>query len=499
MELQFEKNTADFLRQIKGESMSQEQTQEVKLTEGMPDVGRVLGAWGQVLVRGKEWQADSVGVNGGVMAWVLYVPEDGSQAQCVETWLPFSMSWDIPGQTYDGTVHCRCLLRSVDARPVSGRKLIVRSSVSVFAQAYVADQADYFTPGQMPEDVQLLEKTYPVMLLREAGEKAFILDEELTLPGTAPAVEKLIRYDLQPEVVDRKLLGDKVVFRGGAGLHLTYRSPEGALSSCDLQIPFSQYAELEREYGPDAQVRVDPVVTSLELDRDEQGRLRLRAGLSGQFTVCDRQMIPVVEDAYSPQRAVAVRMETVELPAILEQQSMALKAEQTAPFGGSRVADVCFWPEQPRKMRRDGTLELEMPGIFQVLYYDGEGILQSGTAHWEEKKTMDLAENTAMEVLCGVSGRPQAAASEQEMQLRGDLVLDMTAWATQPMETVTALQLGDKNEPDPQRPSLILRRAGSDGLWAVARSCGSTVAAIREANGLTEEPEPDRMLLIPVL
>ena len=210
-------------------------------------------------------------------------------------------------------------------------------------------------------------------------------------------------------------------------------------------------------------------------------------------------MIPVVEDAYSPQRAVAVRMETVELPAILEQQSMALKAEQTAPFGGSRVADVCFWPEQPRKMRRDGTLELEMPGIFQVLYYDGEGILQSGTAHWEEKKTMDLAENTAMEVLCGVSGRPQAAASEQEMQLRGDLVLDMTAWATQPMETVTALQLGDKNEPDPQRPSLILRRAGSDGLWAVARSCGSTVAAIREANGLTEEPEPDRMLLIPVL
>ena len=64
---------------------------------------------------------------------------------------------------------------------------------------------------------------------------------------------------------------------------------------------------------------------------------------------------------------------------------------------------------------------------------------------------------------------------------------------------VTELEIGERKQPDPGRPSLILQRAGGERLWQIARSCGSTVAAIQEANGLTGEPEPQRMLLIPVL
>ena len=45
----------------------------------------------------------------------------------------------------------------------------------------------------------------------------------------------------------------------------------------------------------------------------------------------------------------------------------------------------------------------------------------------------------------------------------------------------------------------ILCRAGNRRLWDIARECGSTVSAIETANGLTGEPENDRMLLIPVV
>ena len=40
MELQFQTNTADCLQQIMGQVQSQEQTQELKLSDGMPDIGR---------------------------------------------------------------------------------------------------------------------------------------------------------------------------------------------------------------------------------------------------------------------------------------------------------------------------------------------------------------------------------------------------------------------------------------------------------------------------
>ena len=64
---------------------------------------------------------------------------------------------------------------------------------------------------------------------------------------------------------------------------------------------------------------------------------------------------------------------------------------------------------------------------------------------------------------------------------------------------VTSLEVGEMQEPDPRRPSLILRRKGSDTLWELAKKNGTTVAAIQEANRLDAEPEATQMLLIPIL
>ena len=63
---------------------------------------------------------------------------------------------------------------------------------------------------------------------------------------------------------------------------------------------------------------------------------------------------------------------------------------------------------------------------------------------------------------------------------------------------VTGVEMGEQIKPDPNRPSLILRRAGSQLLWEIAKETGSTVEAIRTANGLKEEPAAGQMLLIPV-
>ena len=66
------------------------------------------------------------------------------------------------------------------------------------------------------------------------------------------------------------------------------------------------------------------------------------------------------------------------------------------------------------------------------------------------------------------------------------------------MYLVCSLELGEQKKPDPNRPSLVLRRAGEDSLWQIAKLTGATVEGIMEANRLTGEPEPNRMLLIPI-
>ena len=90
MELPFEKRVSRFWQQKLYTPVTKEETQEYKLPESMPDIARVIAAWGQVVLRGKEWRSDHIGLNGGVMVWVLYAPEDGSEVRRIESWVPFS-------------------------------------------------------------------------------------------------------------------------------------------------------------------------------------------------------------------------------------------------------------------------------------------------------------------------------------------------------------------------------------------------------------------------
>lgn len=498
MELQFHKQIYPCLQRIKREVQNQEQTQEVRLGDGMPDIGRVLGAWGQVLLRGKEWRSGGMGISGGVMAWVLYAPEDGGQVQCVETWIPFQMKWDFPDTERDGIISAICRLRSVDARSTSARKMIVRVCVGVLGEALMPGEMARYTPDELPEDVQLLKKNYPLYLPKEAGEKPFVIEEELTLPGSFAPMIKLMRYELHTELIDRKVIGSKVVFRGAGILHILYQAEDGGLFSWDFELPFSQYSELDNDFEQDAQSRVWISVTGLELDKDEDGKLNLKASLTAQYMICDRTVIEVVEDAYSPHRSVTARVEAQQVPSILEETVQTIHAEQAVEADGNRVADVAFYPDHPRLLRSDQGVEAEFPAQFQMIYYDKDGVLQSTAPRWEGSWSLSAGENTTMEVVCGAAGKPQAAFSGGRAELRGEILMHAAASAQQGIPMITGLELGELTQADPNRPSLILCRAGNDQLWNIAKRTGSTVEAIREANHLTDEPSPRQMLLIPI-
>ena len=70
-----------------------------------------------------------------------------------------------------------------------------------------------------------------------------------------------------------------------------------------------------------------------------------------------------------------------------------------------------------------------------------------------------------------------------------------TCWE---MPVLSGMELGENAGKDPNRPSLILRRMGKDGLWEMAKSCRTTVSAIEDANDFTTAPAPEQMVIIPI-
>ena len=498
MQLQFDKAAVPILKPVKWEVKNVEQTQELRISDGMPDIGRVLGVWGQVILRTKEWQHSSAGINGGVQVSVLYIPENGEDVQMVETWVPFQVKWDLPDMDAEGTACVSCLLRSADGRNTSSRKILVRVNVGVCGQLWEPAEVWQYMPPELPEDICLLKKSRSFCIPREMGEKAFSLEEELVLPGSAPRIEKILHYQLRPELIEQKIMSDKVVFRGVGLLHMLYRGEDGGLHTWDFELPFSQYGELNCEYEQGATARLDIEVTSLEAELDIEGRVQLKAGLVGQYLICQDTQFETVEDAYSPRRQVSPIKENMCLLSVQDTLQQTVPAEQTVQLQGMPI-DTAFYPDHPHLQLIGGDTVLQMPGQFQTLYKDDEGQYRMAASRWEGQCT--VAEGDAPQALANVdvTGKTSCIVDGTGMTMGAQILTDLMLGQRQNILIVVGVEIAELAEPDPERPSLILRRAGEDSLWDIAKQSGSTVDAIIEANRLEAEPKPDRMLLIPVL
>ena len=498
MELQFNKTVCPCLQKVISKHQTQELTQELRLTDAMPDIGRILGCWGQVIVRGKEWRTGGMNVSGGVMVWVLYAPEDGSAPQSVDAWLPFQMKWDFPETQRDGNIRVFPYLKGMDCRSISARKMMIRYGLTILGEAVEPVDIDVWHPENIPEDVQLLRQKYPMELPQEAGEKTFLLEEELLLSSNIPPIAKIVHCEIQPKVLEKKVLAGKLVFRGVCAIHLLYASDDGEMNGWDLEIPFSQLADLDRDYGPESSADVHMIVTGFEQEKYPEGKIMLKCGLSAQYQINDRSVIEVIEDAYSNLRPVKCRQRLLDLPVRLDVRRDEIPVELDLNMDERDLVDIAAYCDSPVLRQSGNTVESETDVQFQILCRNESNVLQSASA---QKQVICKLDSAAENQVCMIhsADRPKLGFGPEGSQISMNLTMETAVFSQQGIPMITALELGEATEPDPMRPSLILKMVNGSSLWELAKTCGSTVEAICSANQLQQEPLEDRMLLIPVL
>lgn len=488
MELPFEKRVSRFWQQKLYTPVTKEETQEFRLPESLPDIGRVISAWGQVVLRGKEWRNNHIALSGGVMVWVLYEAADGSGVKRVESWLPVNVRVEHSHDGPDGIIRAESVLCGVDARSISSRKLMLRCQLGMLVQTLVPREAQLMEPKELPGDIEVLERHYPMVLTREAGEKTFQVDESLSLPkGRA---DRIVYYRLLPRVTEQKVLGSRGVFRGVGELHLLCQDEEEKLFSVDLEVPFAQYLDLEGDYEEGTEVSNLLCVTSVEAEPEEDGQVRVRCGMVSQYIVNAPTVIRCLEDAYSPLRELELVRQPVELPAWLDEQVRTVELQERLADDEVSV-DQIFFPDLPNVTRQPGGAEVRVGGRFQSLGRNADGVLTGRVQKAGERITLATECDT---IPCfwlrgGVSGRGEAK-----------LDVRLSSICTKPMELVAGIRCGELREPDPERPGVIIRaRRAEESLWDIAKYCGSTVSAIQRLNKLEGEPEANRLLLIPVV
>ena len=128
-----------------------------------------------------------------------------------------------------------------------------------------------------------------------------------------------------------------------------------------------------------------------------------------------------------------------------------------------------------------------------------DGNLQSFLGNWAGHCQFDAGVDCNFSISLEQSGQPSAIQFGDQLRLNAVIEMQLQTGALQAMTMITGIEAGEKNQPDPKRPSLILRKTEGLSLWELAKECGSTVEAIEKANGITGQPDPENVLLVPVI
>lgn len=482
--MEWSKKTYPYLKAVGRQVQNQEYTQELRLSEEMPDIGRVLCVWGQCMIRSKEWRGDGIAVSGGIGASVMYLPEDGTSPRVMEAWIPLQTKWSLPQARHNETVRVMGLLQNLDARMLSARKMMLRAGVSVLGEIFEPSEAEISVPSEVPEDVQLLTNIYPAVLPVEGGEKELHFEEELHIPN----VQRWLSWRMEPQITEKGVVGGRIVIRGNGQLKYVYMDGEGNIRNGLLEMPFAQFVDLNREYESGASADIMAAVSGLEAEITPEGA-KIQCSINAQYLIWERTFLEVVEDAYSPQRSLEIETASIQLPMELEERTEEVMAQ--CEFRDGMILDTTFYPNFPNQFREGDTINIGLSGMFQILYRSQDGALQAEQESWSEERAVPSAAgtllNTALENI-----DVQKNSTNIRMQL------DMRTRTNQEIPMITGINIGQIRQPDEKRPTLILRRMDADSLWELAKASGSTVDAIRKANGLTQEPDQGQMLLIPI-
>ena len=496
MELEFQQVHISYLQCVLHETILQEESGETIVPDSMPDMERIVDSFASVILRGRECQGGSVSLAGDIQAGVLYMAQQEDMPRQISLYLPFSLRRSVSAAE-GGQCVVECRVRSVDARMLNSRKLSIRVGLCIVLQVFEPREEVCCMPGQQERHLQMKYADYPMQLMVECSQKNVLLRDALPFSTGQPEAARLIHIGARCEVTDEKLTGDKAVCKGQLLLRLLYETPEQALSSCELSLPFSQFMELEREYEEQG-LSLIPVLTSLEATAEGDG-IMVEAGICMQYCVTQTVQVPMLCDAYATRGSLSLQWRNFGMQPRLDSRIIRQELRQELSAAASEIVRAEALPDAPQTEWLEGICRLRLPVQLQVLYRDAQGQFQ--TAARRTELTMEVpAERSNCRAVLAEAGPLFAAPGAGGIEIRLPAAIRCDWYADAELRSICGGTLEEAQERE-EGPAVIIRTLENDGeLWDIAKELRTTVSAIQIANDMEEDIAPaGTMLLIPIV
>ena len=502
MELLFEKKTMDCLGEIFYEVISQEETAEAIVPDSYPDAQRIVDSFASVVIRGKELQGGHLTVSGGIHAGVLFVPEEQNNPKVLHYYIPFTIKCENSDITENTKTMMDCYVRSVDARIVNPRKIMVRVNLAGSMTGYEGvSQQQYVYTEDEASDLQIKTNDYQSICVMEVGEKTFAIAEEMELPSGRDPMQELVKYQTDLDVTETKMVGNKGAFKGVVTVKLLYLTDDEALSTWSCQLPFSQYVEFENDYD-EQELKVLLGLSDINIeDANGQGkRLLVNMQIQAQCQAICEKSVQGIDDAYSIGHYFTPQWDVLHSMGRLDHQSMNHVVRKPMEIGAKNIIDTCIYMDTPQIRRQEDEINICVPMTANVLYEDNDGQILGAQCRMDAICKTDLAEGCICRPEAKLVGEGFAVPTGEGVEVRCAVGFEIDCYSDMGIRTLCGGELSEETLPAEERPSVILRKSkGGESLWDVAKKSHTTMDVIRKANELPEDAElVSGVFLIPV-
>lgn len=504
MELELHDNGFRYQETVLETVLTREETLETIVPDACPDIDTVLDTEAHACLKQREADNGTVSIGGVVRCSVLYQPE-GRQGVCVlETELSFRCGAEQEQIAPDSSVFAVPRVTMAETRTINPRKVLIRVGIAVELQVSREKSCTLACGVAEPEQwkvEQLLTEREGCFTL-QCADKPFYFSDELTLPGSKPPVDEVLRFRCRPFAGEARIIGGKLIFKGGASIQLCYRSDEGQVEEAEFELPLSQ--ALEVPSAPEqASFQLELLVTDWTLSEPSgDGRtLAIDLELLAQAVIRENRQLTLLSDAYSTAYATQPKVERVNLPQLLRQETLHQTGREQVETTGTvqRITDAKLLVAETGAAREDGQLVLSAQCVAALVYQEEDGRYASLSRRMTVSARVPAREGAECSFLA-LPERLDAVETGGGVELRASVAFHMTLLEKQINTVVTALTVEEGSQVSPEgQPSIVLRQVGAgETLWQIAKTYATTRQEIMEANGMEgETPQAGQLLLIP--
>ena len=493
MELVFHEETIRYLCEKRFDQLYQEQTAEMTLPENRPEVRRIVDCYGLVLVQNKNVESGMVTVSGGIQAGVLYVSEE-ERLERIDVVLPFTVSKKVT--TEDGAqLFYWGWLKSIDARLINSRKVLVRANLGSELTVLENTECRLSRLTEKPEDLCCRTAEYTMRLPLCAAERDIQIADEIPIPEQQPGIARLLKWSCVVLVSDTRLIGNKAVFKGSISLRCLYEAEDDTIHLWTGEVPYSQYAELDREME-DGTVVIQPILRQAELDSDGQidsHRLLLNITATAQILVRGDVAITLTEDAYSLSGVFSPDWSSCELPACLDTAQIEQIETVSLPQDADQILDWTVMADAA-SISASKADRVTIPLNLNLLYSDSDHQLSSKAFHLESAVDVPGSEESRLRASVCIGTETELRGQQLKLPLKVELLYEQV----RPMRNLCGGSISESGAGETQGPSLLAARCRGT-LWEIAKKHRTTVEALQIVNGLdTDRLDTASLLLVPL-